>query len=237
VSTAENHTNEESRAEWIAFIERLVHDLREPLRSINVFAELIQESGDALQPETRQFLDEIRGGGSRMQVLLEGLAGYAMSMHEATAAPASTSLQSAFKIVLANMGEKIRAANATVTAGDLPRVAISLERAMQLFEQIIGNALRFRAERPVVIEISAVEEDGGMWKIEVQDNGIGIPPEYEAEVFRPFVRVEGKKYPGAGMGLAICKRIVEAHGGAMSMRAAAQGGVVCCFTLPRAAYQ
>ena len=216
-------------------MDRLVHDLREPLRSINVFAELLQESSHGrLDPGAGQYLAEIRRGAARVQTLLEGLAGYSMALREASAAPASTSLESALKIVLANMDERIRSNEAIVTAGGLPRVALSLERAMQLFEQLIANSLRFRSEAAPVIQITAAEEDGGMWAIRVQDNGIGIFPEHHEAVFRPFVRVEGKKYQGAGMGLAICRKIVEAHGGEIRMSSAPDGGVICTFTLPEA---
>ena len=231
----QTETEKENYAEWSAFMDRLVHDLREPLRSINVFAELLEESTkEKLDSETGQFVAEIRGGASRMQVLLEGLAGYSLAIHEASAEGASTSLQSALKIVQANMGEKIRAAGATVTAGELPRVSLSLERAMQVFEHLLSNSLRFRSEEPPQIYISATDEDGGMCAVSVRDNGIGIPEEFHETVFRPFVRVEGKKYPGAGMGLAICRRIVEAHGGTMRMASAPDRGVICTFTLPAA---
>ena len=225
---------QENYGEWSAFVDRLVHDLREPLRSINVFAELLEESAkEKLGAEDAQYVTEIRGGASRMQVLLEGLAAYSMSMHEPSAA-AATSLQSALKIVLANMGAKIREEGATVTAGDLPRVALSLDRAMQVFEHLIGNSLRFRSQEAPAIRISAVESENGYWAISVQDNGLGIPAEFHEAVFRPFVRVEGKKYQGAGMGLAICRKIVEAHGGAMRMESPPDRGVICTFTLPAA---
>jgi len=169
-----------------------------------------------------------------MQELMDGLSAYSLAVHEASAGPSTTSLQSALKIVLANMDEKVQAANASITSGNLPRVALSLERAMQLFEQLIGNALKFRSEAKPVIQISACEQEAGMWAVSVVDNGIGIPPEQLTAVFRPFVRVEGKRYPGAGMGLAICRKIVEAHGGTMWMESTPGKGSTCTFTLPGA---
>jgi signal transduction histidine kinase len=230
-----NHHDQENTSEWVYFMDRLVHDLREPLRSINVFAELLIEAEkDRLNEQSKQFVDEIQSGAARMQTLLSGLSGYSMALHEASAAPANCSLQSALKIVLANMDEKIRLAGASVTPGDLPRVSLSLDRAMQILQHLIENSLRFRSDAPPVIHISAEEEDGGMCAIHVEDNGIGVPDDYLEVVFKPFTRVEGKKYPGAGMGLAICRRIVEAHGGAIRMTRAATGGSICTFTLPEA---
>jgi light-regulated signal transduction histidine kinase (bacteriophytochrome) len=236
LTTHESHGTGDSMraaADWTAFMDRLVHDLREPLRSINVFAELLQDSSNSKRElESRQFLAEIRSGAGRMQTLLEGLGAYSMALHEAPVG--ATSLQSALKIVVANMDEKIRASEATVSGSDLPRVTLSLERAMQVFEQLIENSLRFRSEAAPVIRISAEEEPGGMWAIHVEDNGIGVPPEHHEDVFKPFVRLEGRKYPGAGLGLTICRTIVEAHGGTIRMESAPAQGCICTFTLPEA---
>ena len=105
---------------------------------------------------------------------------------------------------------------------------------MQLLENLIGNSLRFRAKAPPIIQVSAAPEAEGMWAIRVEDNGIGIAAEDCAAIFRPFMRVEGKKYPGAGLGLSICKKIVEAHGGTIQMESTPGRGSVCTFTLPGA---
>jgi signal transduction histidine kinase len=216
-------------------MDRLVHDLREPMRSIHVFTELLKEqSSGKLGAESDEFFLEIYGGSARMRTLLDGLSQYSIALHETKAAgvPAAASLQSAFKIVRANLDPQIQSSGATVTAVDLPRVAIGLERAMQLLENLIGNSLRFRGEAPPVVQISAQEQADSMWAVSVADNGIGIAPENCAPIFLPFMKVEGKKYPGAGLGLSICKRIVEAHGGTIVMQSTPGSGSVCTFTLP-----
>jgi signal transduction histidine kinase len=195
---------------------------------------LQESSTNEKDPDTAHHLGEIRTGAARMQTLLQALSGYSMALHETKAPAASASLQSALKIVLANMDADIRANGAVVTGNDLPRVAISLDRAMQLFEHLIGNSLRFRSLESPVVRIRAEEGDGGMATIHIEDNGIGIPEEHREDVFKPFSRVEGKKYPGSGMGLAICRKIVEAHGGTIHMRAGAKQGVICTLTLPEA---
>jgi chemotaxis family two-component system sensor kinase Cph1 len=218
-------------------MDRLVHDLREPMRSIHVFTELLEEKAkDILGAEGDEFSSEIYGAAARMRTLMDGLSHYSLALHETKAAsvPASASLQSAFRIVSANLDEQIRSNQATVTASGLPRVAVGLERSMQLLENLIANSLRFRGESAPVIQLSAHEEEGGMWAVSVEDNGIGIAPENCEAIFQPFMKVEGKKFPGAGLGLSICKRIVEAHGGSIVMQSTPGQGSVCTFTLPQA---
>src|SRR6185312_5119955 len=223
-------------ARWAEFLSRLVHDLREPLRSMNAYAELLGETArDSIGAEGEQALCEISSGAARMRTMLEGLSAYSHALNESAAAPAMpSSLQSAFKIVTANLDDQIRACGAEVTAEALPRVSLSLERAMQLLTALIGNSLRFRSEAPPVVRVSAVSLDDGMCAVTVRDNGIGIAPEDCAAVFKPFMRVDGRKYGGVGLGLAVCRKIVEAHGRTIRMEPGVEGGAVCTFTLPEA---
>jgi signal transduction histidine kinase len=219
-------------SQWAEFLDRLVHDLREPLRSIGVFSELLEENArDRLDAEGAQALGEILAGTSKVGILLEGLSGYSSALRESAESVPAVSLQSAFKIVLAELDDQIRACDATVTAVSLPEVNVSLERLMQLLLQLIGNSLRFRSEAAPVIRVSATPQASGMWAIQVEDNGIGIAPDDCEAVFKPFMRVEGKKYGGAGLGLSICKMIVEAHGGKIRMESTPGQGSVCTFTL------
>jgi signal transduction histidine kinase len=222
-------------SQWADFLDRLAHDLREPLRSIGVFSELLQENAKGrLDAEGDQCLGEILAGASKMGTLLEGLSGYSLALRE-TAEPVSpASLQSAFKIVVAELEDSIRACDATVTGESLPRVNVSLERLMLLLRNLIGNSLRFRSEAAPVIRVSADREVSGMWAIQLEDNGIGIAPKDCEAIFEPFMRVEGKKYGGAGLGLSVCRRIVEAHGGTIRMESAPGRGSICAFTLPAA---
>jgi signal transduction histidine kinase len=218
------------------FLDRLVHDLREPLRSIHVFSELLAEMAkDRLGGEGDHAVSEIFAGTLRMRTLLDSLSAYSLALRETSVASVqSASLQSAFKIVVAALGEQIRASGATVTAVDLPRVNLSLERSMQLLENLIGNALRFRSDAPPVIRVSASSGDDGMWMIRVEDNGIGVAREDCEAIFEPFMRVAGKRFPGTGLGLTICRRIVEAHGGTIRMESSQGQGSLCIFTLPEA---
>lgn len=227
-----NHTE---TAEIAEFLERLVHDMREPLRSVGAFAELLAETGlGKLGEEGDLALREMPAGVARMRTLLDALSAYALALRETNECISPASLQSAFKIVIGEMDQQIRACGATVTAENLPRVNLRLERAIDILRNLIGNSLRFRSEAAPVIRISANSEEPGMWTIRVEDNSIGIPPEERESVFRPFARVEGRKYGGAGLGLTIVKTIVEAHGGSIRMEPASGGGSICVFTLPEA---
>jgi signal transduction histidine kinase len=209
------------------FLDRLVHDLREPLRSIGVFSELLAEIAKGrLGDEGDRAVGEILAGASKMGTLLDGLSGYSLALRESSE---SASLQSALAIVVANLED-----DAIVTGVDLPRLGVSLERLMQLLENLIGNSLRFRSQAAPEIRISATPDASEMWTIQVQDNGIGIAPENCEAIFKPFIKVEGRKYPGAGLGLAICKSIVEAHGGTIRMESTLGRGSICTFTLPSA---
>jgi len=213
------------------FLDRLIHDLREPLRSIGVFSELLADIAKGrLGEEGDRVLGEILAGATKMGTLLEGLSGYSLALRESSE---SASLQSALAIVVANLGANLDD-DVTVTGADLPRVNVSLERLVQLLENLIGNSVRFRSESALVIRISATPEAAGMWEIRVEDNGIGIAPENCEAIFKPFMKVEGRKYPGAGLGLAICKTIVDTHGGTIRMESTPGRGSTCTFTLPAA---
>ena len=179
-------------------------------------------------------LGEILAGASKMGSLLQGLSGYSMALRESAESGSSSSLQSAFKIVVAELQDSIRACQATVAAVNLPTVNVGLEGLMLLLRNLIGNSLRFRSAAAPVIRVSAAPEASGMWAVQVADNGIGIAPEDCEAVFKPFMRVEGKKYGGAGLGLSVCRRIVEAHGGTIRMESAPGHGSTCTFTLPEA---
>ena len=225
-----NHTE---NPEIARFLERLVHDLREPLRSIGAFTEVLAETArNRVGGDGERALREIPEGIARIGVMLEGLSGYALALREPVDCGSPASMQSAFRIVLAEMDMPIRDCGAAVTAVDLPTLNLSLDRLMQLLRILIGNSLRFRSEAAPAIRVSAAMEQSGWWTLRVEDNGIGIPPEECSKVFTPFTRLHGRKYGGIGLGLATAKRIVEAHGGSIRMEPAPGGGCICVFTLP-----
>jgi light-regulated signal transduction histidine kinase (bacteriophytochrome) len=227
---------QDQNTQWAEFLNRLVHDLREPLRSMNAYSELLGESAqDCIGDDGHHALHEISVGASRIRALLDGLAAYSQALNESSVLTAMpSSLQSAFKIVTANLDEQISAAGATVQAEGLPKVPLSLERSLQLLTALIGNSLRFRSAAPPVIRVSAISLDDGMCAVTITDNGIGIAAEDCEAIFQPFMRVEGRKYGGVGLGLPACRKIVEAHGGTIRMEPGLDGGAVCTLTLPEA---
>jgi signal transduction histidine kinase len=233
-------TSHNGNEQWAVFLDRLVHDMREPLRSIHAFSEVLGEMASGrLGTEGDRVLGEILEGTSRMRHILESVSAYSLALHGMGASTGATSLQSALKIVVGRLDDRIRAAGAKVavveTSGEkLPKFDIGLERLMQVLENLIGNALLFRSDAPPVVRISAAPGDAGMWTVRVEDNGIGIAAENREAIFLPFMRVEGRKYPGTGLGLSICKAIVESRGGRIWVEPAASGGAIFAFTLPEA---
>jgi light-regulated signal transduction histidine kinase (bacteriophytochrome) len=218
------------------FLDRLVHDMREPLRSVHAFTELLSEvAKDRLGAEGEEAIREILSGTTRIRTLVDGLSGYSVALRESAASPAKSgaSLQLAFEIVVDALDNEIRACGAKVTAENLPRVGVSLERLMQLLENLIGNSLKFKGDAPPVVRVSARPEADG-WAVEVEDNGIGIDAADSERIFKPFTRLHGRKLPGAGLGLPLCQKIVEAHGGEIRMSPRAEGGSICTFWLPAA---
>ena len=220
--------------EWAEFLDRLIHDVREPLRSVHAFSELLRETAvDRLGADGEEALDQILSGTSRIRTLVDGVSGYALALRvdEGNSASARASMQLAFDLALDALNSRIPASDASVTAEALPKVNVPLERLIQLFENLIGNSLKFRSDAPPQVRVSARSENDG-WTIQVEDNGIGIDAAECERVFAPFARVYGRKYPGPGLGLTICRKIVEAHGGEIRMSPGLNGGAVCTFWLP-----
>lgn len=219
--------------DWADFLDRLIHDLREPLRSVHAFSEMLREIAPGrLGADGEEAVGEILSGTVRIRTLVDAISGFSAALRE-DAAPSAASLQLAFNLAVDALDGAIRGSKASVAAEDLPRVGVSLERAIQLLENLIGNSLKFRADAPPVVKVSARPEREG-WQVQVEDNGIGIDPADCAAVFQPFARIHGRKYPGPGLGLTACRAIVEAHGGEIRLSPRPGGGSVCTFWLPAA---
>jgi signal transduction histidine kinase len=219
---------------WAQFLNRLAHDLREPLRAVHAFSELLNETAkDRLDPESGRFLEEILAGSSRISTIVDALSRYALALEEEKDTGAEASLQLAFDAAVAALDGDIQASGAIVTGDPLPRVGVRLERLIQLLGNLLGNSLRFRRDGVApVIHVSAQLLSHDQWTIRVQDNGIGVAAEDRETIFKPFVRVYGRKYPGVGLGLTICRAIVDNHGGTIRIEPAKDAGSVVIFTLP-----
>jgi light-regulated signal transduction histidine kinase (bacteriophytochrome) len=170
-------------------------------------------------------------GTARMSALFEGLHGFAIRGFDGPAQPVD--LSHVIDDVLQDLGHAITTGNAIVTVDPLPVVQGNEKHLLRVFQNLIVNAIKYRSEAPVEIHVTA-ERLGPAWVIKVKDNGVGIAPEQREQVFGLFKRLHGPDTPGAGIGLAICKKIVEAMGGAIWVELAPGPGSIFCFTISSA---
>jgi PAS domain S-box-containing protein len=212
------------------------HDLQEPLRMVALYSQMMQRKyAGALDVETDQYVGFMVGGAKRMEMLLKDLLTYSQS--GANVGPAQPiNCETVLRKVLLNLQASIEQSGATVDWGSLPTVQAHEVRLVQLLQNIIGNAIKYRSDRPPKIRVAAERRDAE-WLFVVEDNGIGIEPEYSSQIFGIFKRLHGQNYPGTGIGLAICQRIVERYGGRIWVESKPGEGSRFFFTLPPATDQ
>jgi PAS domain S-box-containing protein len=221
-----------SNAELEQFAYAVSHDLTEPLRTISGFAELVNKRHAASLPaEAQEFLAYVSDGAIRMHELLRALLRYAR-LGEGTVARVSVDLQEVARDVLADLHATIGDRGAAVNVLELPVVMGDQAQLRQLLHNLVANALKFTPpERTPEVEVSSRRQMEG-WRIDVVDRGIGIPPERVERAFELFGRVHTGEYTGTGVGLALCKKIVERHGGRIWIPFTPGGGTTVSFTLP-----
>ncbi len=208
------------------------HDLQEPLRKIISYTEfLAQRCEGRLDADAEKLIAPIVSGAKRMRTLIHDLLAYSR-IGRAQAAFAATDMNDVFRQVLSNLDVAVREGGAVVTSGDLPTVMANAEQMESLLQNLVGNAVKFRGPEPPRIAVSA-EKKEREWVFSVRDNGIGIDPRFAERVFVIFERLNSQaKYPGTGIGLAMCKRIVAKHGGRIWVESAAAKGSTFYFALP-----
>ena len=202
-----------SNAELEKFAYVASHDLQEPLRMISGFSQLLARRYQGqLGPEADEFIGYVVDGTNRMQRLINDLLAYSrVGTRGGKSEPTDASL--VFEKTMQNLRATIEESGASVSRDPLPTVTADGIQLAQLFQNLIGNAVKFRGEQRPRIHVSARLE-GGEWIFSVKDNGIGIDPKYFGRIFTIFQRLHGNtEYPGTGIGLAICKKIAERHGG------------------------
>lgn len=209
------------------------HDLREPLRMISSYLSLLERRlTTSLDDETRTFLGYARDGAKRMDRLILDLLDYSrLGRGDTKAEPVD--LNEILAQVQADLALVVQRTGAIIQAAPLPVVAGNHSEITRLFQNLIGNAVKFAAaDRPPFIRIDA-EAKGALWRITIADNGIGIPADQRERVFGIFQRLHGiSQYEGTGIGLAACKRIVELHGGLIQVQSPTGEGCTISFTLP-----
>jgi PAS domain S-box-containing protein len=209
------------------------HDLQEPLRTINVYSQLLIRRYAPQGGEPAKFSGFIESAVARMQRLIRDLLGYSRAIQEpADMLQKQANLQAAFDHALASLRGLVQETRAVVTCCDLPLVRGDEAQLEQVFQNLLSNALKY-CKRDVTPKVDITAElYGTMWTITIRDNGIGFDPQYSERIFGLFRRLHRDDYPGTGLGLAICKRIVERHGGRIWAESSAGQGASFHFTVP-----
>ena len=224
-----------SNAELEQFAYAASHDLRQPLRMIASYLQLLeQELGDTLNDEHRQYLHFATDGAKRMDQMLVALLDYSRIGRKG-AAMAVMDSREALDEALLFLRPAIAEAGAQIQIdGTWPHLVTSRDELTRLFQNLIGNAVKYRAEGQVPKIAVTAEPVGNDWRVTVRDNGIGIAPGQIGRLFQVFQRLQARtKYEGVGVGLALCRKIVEHHGGRIWAESAGDGrGCVFTFTLP-----
>jgi PAS domain S-box-containing protein len=223
---------ERSNTELAQFAYVASHDLQEPLRAVAGCVQLLQENyQNKLDASAHELIAHAVDGATRMQTLINDLLAYAR-VDTQDKPLQETDCAVILKGVLANLSVAIQDSGAVVTYDPLPTLLADPTQLAQVFQNLLSNALKFRGERPPAIHIG-VEHREGEWVFAVRDNGIGIEPRYFERIFGIFQRLHTRRtYPGTGIGLAICKKIVERHGGRMWVASTPGQGATFFFTLP-----
>ena len=227
-----------SNAELEQFAYVASHDLQEPLRKVASFCQLLEKRyRDKLDERGVKYIEFAVDGAKRMQILINDLLTFSR-VGRASDVPVLVPLDEPLDAAATALSAVIEETGAVIERpGPLPEVMGDPTLLGMLWQNLIGNAIKFRAaDRPPVIRITADGQPDGGWQIGVADNGIGVPAEFADKIFIIFQRLHGRDaYPGTGIGLALCKRIVEQHGGEMFLDTTYSGGTRIYFTLPAAA--
>jgi len=224
---------ERSNAELQQFARVASHDLQEPLRMVASYTQLLEKRYKGnLDADADEFIAYAVDGALRMQNMIESLLNYSrVGSHGKPFEP--TESESAFEKAMVNLKLAIDESGAGVTHDPLPRVMADEAQLIQLFQNLLGNAIKFYVKEQPRIHVSA-KQDKNEYLFSVSDNGIGMNPEYFDRIFVIFQRLHGREeYPGTGMGLSICKRIVERHGGRIWVESQPGEGSTFYFTIPK----
>ncbi|HEY1947121.1 MAG TPA: ATP-binding protein [Bryobacteraceae bacterium] len=209
------------------FIYAASHDLQEPLRMVLTYAQLLQRQFPD-DERAQEFTSFIISGVGRMNGLIQNLLVY--SRVGTSKRRSAVNLNACLQWALLKLAPAIKESGAAITHDELPEVQADETEMAQVFENLIGNALKFRDTNSPHIHISA-EEGSGEWILSVRDNGTGVDPRFLEQVLLPFKRLHGKGVPGSGLGLAICDKVVRSHAGRIWVESDGQQGTSVHFTI------
>lgn len=210
------------------------HDLQEPLRMVLIYAELLkQEYGDVLKGKGETYLNFAVDGAIRMEAVIKGLLAYSSVAGPSETPPGGTCAAGALQSALTNLTIQIERSGAVFSINPLPRVNLPEVHLMLVFQNLIGNAIKYRSpERSPEIIVSAAMREGE-WIFSVADNGVGIDPQYRQQIFQMFKRLHGAGQSGTGIGLALCQRLIARHAGRIWVESGpGQQGSTFLFTVP-----
>jgi signal transduction histidine kinase len=210
------------------------HDLQEPLRKVIMFGSRLNiQFSEQMDKKALGYLERMSDAASRMQTLINELLQFSRVGSKAKPFKA-TNLEKTIHEVLSDLESRLNRSQAKIIIEDLPTVEADEFQIRQLFQNLIGNALKFHKKNvPPVVSIRGHVNDSGVCEIMVCDNGIGFDEQYSARIFKPFERLHGRsEYEGTGMGLAICRKIVKLHGGAITVKSRPNEGCEFSVTLP-----
>ncbi|WP_246074990.1 sensor histidine kinase [Nonomuraea terrae] len=230
---AEELRRSNSELEQFAYVAS--HDLQEPLRKVASFTQMLEQRyAPELDDRARQYIHYAVDGAKRMQLLINDLLDFSR-VGRVTGGRSPTETGAVLDRALDNLSAAIDDTSATVTRDELPQVDGNPTQLTQLFQNLIENAIKFRSEEPPRIHIGA-RRAGDMWEFSCSDNGIGVEPKYADRIFLIFQRLHPREvYPGTGIGLALCRKIVEYHGGQLWLDGEAESrGATFRWTLPAA---
>jgi light-regulated signal transduction histidine kinase (bacteriophytochrome) len=215
------------------FAYAVSHDLREPVRMIVSYAQLLERRYHSqLDGDGAEFMAEIMDATKRMDSFLADLLTYSHQFRDPDQPLDVVDPEGALQGALLALEPKIRENGAQITNDPLPEVAFDFAQLSQVFRQLIANSITFRGPQAPKIHIAAADT-GEAIQFSVRDNGIGIDPVYQKQIFGVFKRLHGREIPGTGIGLAICKRIVEQRGGQIWVESAPDQGATFYFTVPK----
>lgn len=213
------------------------HDLQEPLRMVTSYTQLLSRQFTGLDEKSEMYMSFVVSAAKRMSMLLQDLLAYTETSRESRTAPVLVDLNRVAQIAIVNVSTTINETHATIEVGELPSALGHEVHFIQLFQNLIGNALKYRQPGTAPwVRISATEQENE-WVVCVKDNGQGIAPQFQQQIFGVFKRLHGKDIPGTGIGLAICHRVAERAGGRIWVESEGPGyGSSFCFALPKETY-
>jgi PAS domain S-box-containing protein len=231
---ASNETLRQVNEDLNQFAYAASHDLQEPLRLVALYSQMLRRKlGTGIDRQADQYLSFILDGAHRMETLLRDLLAYSQ-VGSGNAGPVMpVEVGEVMRKVMLNLQASVDQCGAKVSWNGLPTVQAHETRILQVLQNLVGNGIKYHREDPPRVRIEA-ERRQGDWLFSVEDNGIGIKPEYAQQVFGIFKRLHGRDYPGTGIGLAICLRIVEGYGGRIWVESTPGKGSTFYFTLPQA---